>query len=127
LTISGVDTNGEARTWNIPAVPGDPNSYLIDNYFAQYANVTDNIVYDASFVQLRELSFGYTFPNSLLSKTPFENASISFVGRNLALLWSNVPNIHPESAYTVSGNAQGLEFFAMPVTRNFGFNINLSF
>jgi TonB-linked SusC/RagA family outer membrane protein len=127
LTINGVDTNGEARTWNIPATPGDPNSYLIDNYFAQYAMVTENIVYDASFVQLREFSLGYTFPNRLLAKTPFENASISFVGRNLALLWSKVPNIHPESAYTVSGNAQGLEFFAMPVTRNFGFNVNLSF
>ncbi|UJP63252.1 SusC/RagA family TonB-linked outer membrane protein [Mongoliitalea daihaiensis] len=127
LTVSGVDRNGEARTWEIPAVTGDPNNYWLNNYYTRYAQVTENIVYDASFIQLRELSFGYTIPRNLLAKTPFESASISLVGRNLALLWSNVPNIHPESAYTVSGNAQGLEFFAMPVARNFGFNINVNF
>ncbi|MBW3466483.1 SusC/RagA family TonB-linked outer membrane protein [Arthrospiribacter ruber] len=127
LTINGVDRNGEARTWNIPAVAGDPNSYWVDQYYSRYAMITENVVYDASFIQLRELSFGYALPNSLLAKTPFEGASISIVGRNLALLWSNVPNIHPESGYTVSGNAQGLEYFAMPLTRNLGFNINLNF
>ncbi|MGY6743859.1 MAG: SusC/RagA family TonB-linked outer membrane protein [Cecembia sp.] len=127
LTVSGVTRDGEARTWNIPAVAGDPDNYWLNNYYSRYAQVTENIVYDASFIQLRELSFGYTIPRNLLAKTPFESASISVVGRNLALLWSNVPNIHPESAYTVSGNGQGLEFFAMPVTRNFGFNVNLNF
>ncbi|PRY88523.1 SusC/RagA family TonB-linked outer membrane protein [Mongoliibacter ruber] len=127
LTINGVDRNGEARTWNIPATPGDPDNYWVNNYYSRYAMVTENVVYDASFIQLRELSFGYSLPNSILAKTPFEAASISVVGRNLALLWSNVPNIHPESGYTVSGNAQGLEYFAMPLTRNLGFNINLNF
>jgi TonB-linked SusC/RagA family outer membrane protein len=127
LSVSGVTRDGEARTWNIPAVAGDPDNYWLNNYYTRYAQVTENIVYDASFIQLRELSFGYTIPRNLLAKTPFESASVSLVGRNLALLWSNVPNIHPESAYTVSGNAQGLEFFAMPVTRNFGFNVNLNF
>ncbi len=127
ITVSGVNTAGEPKTWNILANSASPSTYLVDNYYARYAQVTENIVYDASFIQLRELSFGYTIPRKLLDKTPFEAASVSIVGRNLALLWSNVPNIHPESAYTVSGNAQGLEFFAMPVTRNFGFNLNLNF
>jgi TonB-linked SusC/RagA family outer membrane protein len=127
ITVTGVNAAGEPKTWNIPANSASANSYLVDNYYSRYAQVTENIVYDASFIQLRELSLGYTLPRKLLDKTPFEAASISVVGRNLALLWSNVPNIHPESAYTVSGNAQGLEFFAMPVTRNFGFNLNLNF
>ncbi|WP_373520913.1 SusC/RagA family TonB-linked outer membrane protein [Aquiflexum sp.] len=127
ITVSGVDRNGESRTWNIPAVAGSPTEYLVDNYYSRYAMVTENIVYDASFIKMREFSFGYTIPRSLLTKTPFEAASISLVGRNLFLIWSSVPNIDPESAYTVSGNSQGLEFFAMPTTRSFGFNLNLNF
>jgi hypothetical protein len=127
LTVSGVTRNGEARTWNIPANPANPAEYLIDNYYNNYALITENIVYDASFGKLREFSFGYTFPSTILNKTPFTSASLSFVGRDLFLLWSNVPNIDPESAYTTSGNAQGLEFFASPTTRNFGFNLNLNF
>lgn len=127
LTVSGVTRNGEARTWNIPANPANPAEYLIDNYYSNYALITENIVYDASFGKLREFSFGYTFPSTILNKTPFTSASLSFVGRDLFLLWSNVPNIDPESAYTTSGNAQGLEFFASPTTRNFGFNLNLNF
>lgn len=127
LTVSGVTRNGEARTWNIPANPANPDEYLIDNYYNNYALITENIVYDASFGKLREFSLGYTFPSTILNKTPFTSASLSFVGRDLFLLWSNVPNIDPESAYTTSGNAQGLEFFASPTTRNFGFNLNLNF
>jgi hypothetical protein len=42
-------------------------------------------------------------------------------------LWSNVPNIDPESGYTSAGNAQGLEYFAMPQTRSFGFNLSVNF
>jgi hypothetical protein len=49
------------------------------------------------------------------------------VGRNLALLWSKVPNIDPESAYSTSGTSQGLEFFALPQTRSFGVNIAVNF
>jgi hypothetical protein len=127
FSVSGVDANGESRTWNIPANSSDPTQYLVDDYFNRYVQITENIVYDASFIKLREFSFGYTLPGTLLSKTPFTAASISLVGRNLALLYSKVPNIDPESAYTVGGNSQGLEFFAMPTTRSFGFNINLNF
>jgi hypothetical protein len=49
------------------------------------------------------------------------------VGRNLAILWKNTPNIDPEAAYTTSGNAQGLEFFSVPANRSFGFNLSANF
>lgn len=120
LTITGVDEEGQAQTWNI--APED-----VDNYYNRVAQITENFVYDASFAKLRELSLGYSLPSSVLAKTPIESLRFSIVGRNLALLWSNVPNIDPESGYTNSGNSQGLEFFSMPTTRNFGFNLSASF
>ena len=128
LTVSGVDTEGNEKTWTIPATTSaDNSSYLIDNYYSRYAQITENVVYDASFIKLRELSLGYNFPSALLSKTPFQSASISLVGRNLWLMWSKVDNIDPESAYTTGNTTTGLEYFAMPATRSVGLNISLGF
>lgn len=120
LQVSGVTTAGAAQTWTIPVAN-------IDNYYQNYANVTENMVYDASFGRLRQLSLGYTMPAKLISKTPFESVSLSIVGRNLAMLWKSVPNIDPESAYTIAGSSQGLEFFAMPQTRSLGVNLAVNF
>ncbi|MNY27720.1 hypothetical protein D3C86_1616470 [compost metagenome] len=94
--------------------------YVVDQSF------TEEFVYDAGFVKLREISFGYTLPSSVLSKTPFRSASLSIVGRNLWTIHKNTPNIDPESAYNNS-NAQGLELNGYPMTRNVGFNLNLKF
>ncbi|SFT91985.1 TonB-linked outer membrane protein, SusC/RagA family [Algoriphagus locisalis] len=127
LSVSGVNAEGAPLNVTIPADPSEPTRYLIDNYWQQYSRVTENVVYDASFAKLREFSFGYTFPSSFISKTPFQSLSLSVVGRNLALLWSNVPNIDPEAAYSTSGNSQGLEYFSVPANRSFGFNLSANF
>ncbi|HSF55326.1 MAG TPA: TonB-dependent receptor, partial [Algoriphagus sp.] len=127
LTVSGVDVNGEANTWTIGADAANSANYTLDQYYQAYARVTENIVYDGSFAKLRELNFGYTFSNSFLSKTPIQTLTLSFVGRNLALLWSDIPNVDPESAYAVDGNSQGLEYFGMPTNKSFGFNLSATF
>lgn len=127
LQVTGVlfdqATNRETDTPISVTIPKE----RISDYWTAYSNITQNVVYDASYAKLRELSIGYSIPKKLLGKLPFEGASVSVVGRNLALLWSNVPNIDPESGYTVATGAQGLEFFAMPQTRNLGVNLSLNF
>lgn len=120
LSVSGVNEAGEPTTWTIA-----PEN--IQQYWGRYNQITNNHIYDASYGKLRELSIGYSLPASLLSKTPLTNLKISAVGRNLAILWSNVPNIDPESGYTAAGNSQGLEYFSMPSVRNLGFNLSASF
>ena len=120
LTILGADESGNSKTWNIP-------KENVDNYYSRFGQITENIVYDASFGKLRQLALSYAVPAKFLAKSKFENLTFSLVGRNLALLWSNVPNIDPESGYTSAGNAQGLEYFAMPQTRSFGFNLSVNF
>jgi TonB-linked SusC/RagA family outer membrane protein len=120
LTVSGVNQAGEPSTWTIA-----PDQ--IQTYWGRYRQITNNFIYDASYGKLRELSIGYSIPANLLSKTPLTSLKVSAVGRNLALLWSNVPNIDPESSYTANGNSQGLEYFSMPTVRNLGFNLSASF
>lgn len=115
VSIVGVDTDGNPVKTTLPA----------QTYYQYTAlNITDDFVYDASFVKLRQLVFGYNLPKSLIAKTPFQSANISLVARNLLLLYSEIPNVDPESTYNAS-NAQGLEMYGVPSTRSYGINLML--
>ncbi|WP_338761436.1 SusC/RagA family TonB-linked outer membrane protein [Bernardetia sp. ABR2-2B] len=83
-------------------------------------------VFDASYIKLREIQFGYTLPTSFVSKTPFQRASLSFVARNVAILFRNAPHIDPQDGVS-AGNVQGFEGGGLPGERSWGFNLNLSF
>ncbi|MCC6279498.1 MAG: SusC/RagA family TonB-linked outer membrane protein [Saprospiraceae bacterium] len=87
----------------------------------------EGVIYDASFVKLREARIGYTFPNRMWGKAPVKDLSISVVGRNLAL-WTKVPHIDPETSSTSGGTViPGVESVALPSTRSWGINLNCRF
>ena len=88
---------------------------------------TKNSIYDASYIKLREVSFGYNLPSKLLAKTPITRANISLVGRNLWIIHKNMPYYDPEQAMLSAGNVQGIADGAYPSTRTFGFNISVVF
>jgi hypothetical protein len=129
LTINGVVQSGtnadgspKYSAFTKTLAPGEAN-----NYWSQLGErAQENFVYDASFIKLRQLTLGYTFPAKLFTKTPIRTLMLSFVGRNLATLHKNVPNIDPESTYS-SSNAQGLDYFGLPASRTFGFNLRATF
>jgi TonB-linked SusC/RagA family outer membrane protein len=117
VAVSGVDQDGQPYSATVPA----------QFYFQGISTtITNEFVYDASFVKLRQLTFGYSLPTSMISKTPFQSATLSIVARNLLLLYSRVPNVDPESTYN-SGNAQGLEMYGVPPTRSLGINLMVRF
>ncbi|MBT1704615.1 SusC/RagA family TonB-linked outer membrane protein [Chryseosolibacter indicus] len=86
--------------------------------------IIEGMVYDASFVKLREVKFGYTLPSSLTGNLPLKNINISFVARNLFLL-TDVPHIDPETASINGGTiVPGVESVAIPSSRSYGFNLS---
>ena len=90
-------------------------------------NLVEGVVYDASFVKLREVRFGYTIPNRVWGKASLRDLSVSLVGRNLAL-WAEVPHIDPETSSTSGGTIiPGNESVALPSTRSWGVNVNFRF
>lgn len=123
LTITGVSQDGtNFKPFTKTLTPGEAR-----NYWNQLGNnAQENFVYDASFVKLRQVTLGYNLPKKIWGKLPLRNLTLSFVGRNLAILHKNTPNIDPESSYT-SGNSQGLDYFGMPAARTFGFNLRAIF
>ncbi|BDD12132.1 SusC/RagA family TonB-linked outer membrane protein (plasmid) [Fulvitalea axinellae] len=82
-------------------------------------------MYDASYVKLREVKLSYRLPSKLLSKTPFQSATFSLVGRNL-LLWTDNPHFDPEAiSFGGSRIVPGVENANMPSLRSYGFNLNI--
>jgi TonB-linked SusC/RagA family outer membrane protein len=111
---------------------GHPNTVAVrgQDYFYQITTgdhqISEDFVYDASFIKFRSLSLGYNFPNSMLKKGFFKAVGVSIVARNLAILMKHTPNIDPESNLT-SNNAQGLELAGYPSVRSYGINLNVKF
>ncbi len=98
-----------------------------DHFFANGGYVIGAAdVYDGSFVKLREMSLGYTLPKKWFGNSGVQDIKVSVVGRNLAILHKNIPNVDPDSAIS-SGNIQGLEGGALPSTRSIGVNVSLKF
>lgn len=83
----------------------DTSNALLDHY------------YDETFLKLREIIFTYNVPDAFANRIGFQKASLSLIGRNLAV-WSDLPNVDPDPG---SDNLQ------TPSTRNVGFNVNLTF
>lgn len=111
--------------------PNTEKVNYIDWIFANYAKeaVPSDMIQDATFVKLRELTLTYNLPQSLLKGTFIKGASISFVGRNLFII-TKVPYMDPDGG-SYLGRSGSLEnsFYALsdPSYRNIGFNVSLKF
>jgi TonB-linked SusC/RagA family outer membrane protein len=87
--------------------------------------IAEGVMYDASFVKLRELQMGYNIPDKVWGKLPFRGVHVSLVGRNL-LLWDRVPHVDPENMSYAGGTAlPGIENMAIPSTRSYGINLRV--
>lgn len=108
-----------------------PNTVAVDaqTYYSGISrnNIAEEFVYNANFLKLRELSLGYEFPQTMLTKLKVvKGLNVSLVGRNLWTIIKHTDNIDPEAAYNNS-NGQGLELNGYPATRSVGFNVNVKF
>lgn len=122
------ELSGGAR-WDAYFADGTKNTKFVTPQNYEYArpNYAEFVIYDASFVKLREVNFGYNFQEKLLRKTPLKTARVSLSGRNLAILHKNTPQgLDPESSST-AGNGQGMENGSLPPNAIYGFNLKLTF
>ena len=125
---TGVVGNGVRADGNGGFVPNDVTVSAKSFNQASYSNsIESSAIFDASYVKLRQVTFGYSLPSKFLDKVPFESMKVSVVGRNLALLYKNAPHIDPETGFSSSNGEQGQEFGQYPSARTIGFNVNLKF
>ena len=83
-------------------------------------------VYDASFVKLREVTFGYKFSNRIAESLSLQNLTLSVIGRNLWIIDKNTPYSDPEAGLS-AGNIQGYQSGVYPTVREIGASLKLEF
>jgi TonB-linked SusC/RagA family outer membrane protein len=123
LVAKGVklDDDGNYVPNNIVVSAKKYNQAAFDN------SVAEGSIFDASYVKWRELVLSYNLPQSWFKSLPIKDVSLAFVGRNLAILYKNVPHIDPETAFSSSNGDMGMEFGQIPSVRSLGFNVSLKF
>ena len=100
------------------AVFGDPNNNR---------RVSDRFVEDASYVRLKNVTFGYTFPTKLLDKIKMRTARIYVTGQNL-LTFTNYSGFDPEvSTFGETNTAAGTDFLTFPQSRSLIVGLNIGF
>ncbi len=112
-------------------VEGD-NDIVIKKDF-RYGNImhqiTENILMDASFVRLREVSLSYDLPANLLGDGFIKSASLFITGRNIFLITDSFvdPELNTSEGFAQSSNSAGIEWSQIPQTRSYGAGFRLRF
>jgi hypothetical protein len=127
VLLDGVTADGQVNT-----IRAEAHNYLTPYGYYGGSSETGTyaadkaLVYDASYVKLREITFNYQVPKSLISKIGLTDATVGIFGRNLWIIDKNLPYGDPE--YTSSsGNLQGIQNAALPSTKEYGFNVKVKF
>ena len=119
LALNGVDDNDQPFTYTVPVSN-------IATFYDNRKNISSFFVYDGSFIKLRQVILGYNVPTKNIGPIRIQSLNLSFVGRNLLILYKKAPNIDPESTFT-AGNEQGMEMFGVPRVRSYGLNLMVKF
>ncbi len=88
---------------------------------------SDRHIQDGSYLRLKNLTFGYTFPKNLISKIRLQSARIYFAADNLFTI-TDYDMFDPEIGEFSSNPLQyGLDFGNYPQPRTFRFGMNVGF
>jgi len=114
---------------------GTPNTMQVraEDYWNIVASdkevmVSEEMLNDGSYIAMRELSMRYQLPAKYLPSTVIKNAAIGIYGRNLFYFQRKTDGFSPESAsFNTSNSSIGIESTSLPMLRNIGLNLSISF
>ncbi|WP_183578356.1 SusC/RagA family TonB-linked outer membrane protein [Mucilaginibacter sp. X5P1] len=85
--------------------------------------LTDQYIYSATVVRLRQAALGYTWP---VANSVVKNVKLSLIGRNLIYFYKKAP-FDPEVTTSTGNGLSGVDVFNQPATRNVGLDLNVTF
>ncbi len=100
--------------------------YLLGNGTAN----SSRYLYDGSYLRLKNLTFGYTLPQSVITRMRLDRARIYFTGINLLTftkypLWD--PEVNADYLADDSNLALGNDFYSAPQARKLTLGLNFTF
>ncbi|MBP3192147.1 SusC/RagA family TonB-linked outer membrane protein [Natronogracilivirga saccharolytica] len=120
--IETTDADGNT-VWVENDIAVNPQTYWSN--VGGYSPVTEEFIYDATYVRFRELAVSYFMPPHIVERLPIVALEVSAIARNLFYIYKDTPGFSPAQGSFNIGNAQGIEAFGFPETRSVGFNINV--
>ncbi len=85
---------------------------------------SDGVVFDGSYVKIKQIQLGYTFPQNLTRKIKIDNLRI-YGSLDDYFTFTKYPGFDPE--VTGSGNGLGVDKGSYPTSKKFVFGINITF
>jgi TonB-linked SusC/RagA family outer membrane protein len=104
---------------------GSTNTGFVANTSNPYIYNSDLMVFDGSFIRIRQLQLGYTLPGSILRKAHMSTARI-YVSLDDFFTWTKYPGVDPEGGNN-GGNSIGIDRGGYPIPRKATVGVNLSF
>lgn len=115
--------------------PGDDTYYPQPRFYLGNGYGTSSmLIFDGSYIRLKEVSLGYTIPRRIVQQANLENVRIFVRGYNL-LTFTEYPGWDPETSAPntadigtqASNIRQGWDFYTAPQPRTITLGLNLSF
>ena len=112
------------NAWTTPGqVTSIPKASLVQNYDIN----TTRYLYDASFLRLRNVTFGYSLPSRITAKMKMRSFRIYISGQNLVVA-TKYKGWDPETNRDGSGAVtQGVSYLNPPQARVYSFGFNVGF
>ncbi len=127
VVFEGVTADGQPNTKPVFLGQGagpDGVDYGAGYYRNTYRGSTENSVFDASYLKLRNVSVAYGLPSGLLASTGIGRAKLRFAVTNV-ILWSPYEYIDPEVTSSGTSNAQGFSGLAHPGVSSYTLTLEL--
>ncbi|WP_179318916.1 SusC/RagA family TonB-linked outer membrane protein [Winogradskyella helgolandensis] len=130
--------NGDANTtydyYNNAWTPSNPNTNQPRVGNNSFREISSRFVEDGSYVRLKNLAIGYTFPAEIIEDLGIENLRLSVSAQNL-LTFTSYSGLDPEVNYfgasgnnnTSSNTVRGFDFGNYPTVRSFSFSLSAKF
>jgi len=116
-----------ANYWRSDAEPGDgmtPKPRTVNTGIRGQS--TSYWVEDGSFVRLKNIRLGYTFPTNLVKRIGLTNLRL-YVNLENVHVWSDYRNYDPENSTFQTGYRLGYDYGAYPTPFSATFGLNISF
>lgn len=111
---------------NVVDSDGNPLQMTAQSYYTQTggrAGLLGEYVYDATNVNLREVSLGYNFEET---GEFFNSIKLSLIATNLLFIYKDAP-FDPNITSSTGIGLQGVDIYGLPTNRSVGLNLNLKF
>ncbi len=108
------------RAWT----PENPNTDIPMASSGRTYKVSSRWVYDGSYVRMKNVVLGYTFPRALLENVHIRSLRVYASAQNLFTI-TDYPGLDPEVSYRNGSSTSGLDYAGYPNVRTFTFGLNL--